>query len=247
MLWVFPLDWNPEHYNILFKEIIWNRTHRFASRCSISTEHLFFLGEVVLTRITQIPSQKHTPKYLSYRADPSGYSRHYDTKQCHSLNVIFCSFSPCTVVFIGFVAFWKSHSYSKRYSSLICSQLVKHDILMVTLQVISNTYWIYRHWISTVGFSALRKYLKITKIWTFSMMRVCIKREFETAIEAGSNNPFKCLLITMQFSRAVLSKGLRILNSLNKESVWEFLFWTLSLEIYSLINELVFCAQTRET
>ena len=247
MLWVFPLDWNPEHYNILFKEIIWSRTHSFASRCSISTEHLFFLGEVVLTRITQIPSQKHTPKYLSYRTDPSGYFRHYDRKQCHSLNVIFCSFSPCTVVFIGFVAFWKSHSYSKRYSSLICSQLVKHDILMVTLQVISNTYCIYRHWISTVGFSALRKYLKIIKIWTFSMMRVCIKREFETAIEAGSNNPLKCLLITMQFSRAVLSKGLRILDSLNKESVWEFLFWTLSLEIYSLINELVFCAQTRET
>ena len=43
----------------------------------------------------------------------------------------------------------------------------------------------------------------------------------------------KDLLIKIQFSRAVLSKDLRILESLNKGHVWEFLLWkTLSWRIH---------------
>ena len=37
------------------------------------------------------------------------------------------------------------------------------------------------------------------------------------------NKPFKDLLIKFQFSRAVLSKDLRILDTLTKGPVWEFL------------------------
>ena len=37
------------------------------------------------------------------------------------------------------------------------------------------------------------------------------------------NNPFQDLLIKIQFSRAVLSKDLRILDTLNKGPVWEFI------------------------
>ena len=47
----------------------------------------------------------------------------------------------------------------------------------------------------------------------------------------------------MQFSRAVLSKDLRILDTLNKGSVWEFL---LCFNKGSLLTELAFCTQTSE-
>ena len=56
----------------------------------------------------------------------------------------------------------------------------------------------------------------------------------------------------MQFSRAVLWKDLRILDTLDKGPVWEFLLWKDIILRYffynkcSLLTELVFCAKTSE-
>ena len=67
------------------------------------------------------------------------------------------------------------------------------------------------------------------------------------------NNPFKDLLMKMQFSRAVLLKDLRILGTLSKEPVWEFLFWknvilrNFFCNKWGHLTELVHCAQTSET
>ena len=44
-------------------------------------------------------------------------------------------------------------------------------------------------------------------------------------MKTGGNNPFKDLLIKMQFSWAFLSKDLRILGTSKKGPVWEFLLW----------------------
>ena len=56
-----------------------------------------------------------------------------------------------------------------------------------------------------------------------STMRFGSKTNLNQLLKTGSNNTFKDLLIKMQFSKPALSRDLRILESLNKEPVWEFL------------------------
>ena len=54
-------------------------------------------------------------------------------------------------------------------------------------------------------------------------MRVWLKKNMNQLLKTEANNPFKYLLIKMQFSRAVSPKDLRILDTLKKGPVWEFL------------------------
>ena len=64
--------------------------------------------------------------------------------------------------------------------------------------------------------------------------------------------PFKDLLIKMEFSRAVLSKALKILDTLNIGPVWNYLIWKNIIlrdffcNKWNLLTELVFCAKTSE-
>ena len=102
--------------------------------------------------------------------------------------------------------------------------MMKYSIFMATLYMIPNIYWIYKHWISTIGFNTVSGYFKITKIWPSSIMRAWFKRKNQL-LRIEGNNSFKDLLIKMYFSRAVLSKDLRNLENLNKVHVCEFLLW----------------------
>ena len=54
------------------KRHTFNKTINFASVLLLSTEHLFFLAEVVLFRASQIPMEKHISEYLFYKTVPSG-------------------------------------------------------------------------------------------------------------------------------------------------------------------------------
>ena len=54
-------------------------------------------------------------------------------------------------------------------------------------------------------------------------MRCDSKTKLNQLLKIEGDNPFEDLLITMQFSRAVLSKDLRILDTFNKGPEWEFL------------------------
>ena len=54
-------------------------------------------------------------------------------------------------------------------------------------------------------------------------MRLQLKRKFDQFLKIEGNDSCKDLLIKIQFSRAVLSKDCRILDTLNKGPVWEFL------------------------
>ena len=58
-------------------------------------------------------------------------------------------------------------------------------------------------------------------------MRCDSKKFLNQLLKIEGDNPFEDLLITdlliMQFSRAVLSKDLRILDTFNKGPEWEFL------------------------
>ena len=86
--------------------------------------------------------------------------------------------------------------------------LLLNEILMETLWVIPNIFYIYNHWISTIGFSSVKEYFNITKIRLSSIMRVRLKRKFKPDIEdKWQNNHFKYFLIKMQFSRASYQKN----------------------------------------
>ena len=50
-----------------------------------------------------------------------------------------------------------------------------------------------------------------------------IDKNLSHLLNTDASNPFKYLLINTKFSRAVLSKDLRTLASLNNGPVWEFL------------------------
>ena len=69
----------------------------------------------------------------------------------------------------------------------------------------------------------VREYFKITKISLSSIMRVSLKRKFELVTEDRRQKLFQNLLIKTQLLRAVLSKELKILDTLNRGHVSEFL------------------------
>ena len=69
----------------------------------------------------------------------------------------------------------------------------------------------------------VREYFKITKISLSSIMRVLLKRKFELVTEDRRQKLFQNLLMKTQLLRAVLSKELKILDTLNRGHVSEFL------------------------